>query len=105
MPAVDCLAHHVGHAQIAAGQEVFHQGDDGDRYYVIRAGEAEVIGDGRLVRTMGSGDGFGEIALIHDVPRTATVRARTPLEVYTLDRRHFVFTISGTFTPAGGPTA
>jgi hypothetical protein len=122
MPAIDCLAHHVGHAQVAAGQEVFHQGDDGDRYYVIRDGEAQVIGDGRLVRTMGRGDGFGEIALIHDVPRTATVRARTPLELYTLDRRHFVFTISGygsserasesvvedrlrTFTPAGGRTA
>ena len=122
MPAIDCLAHHVRHAQVGAGDEVFHQGDDGDRYYVIRDGEADVIGDGRLVRTMGPGDGFGEIALIHEVPRTATVRARTPLELYTLERRHFVFTISGygssasvsdslvhdrleTFTPAGGPTA
>jgi MFS family permease len=95
MPAIDCLAQHVGHTQIAAGEEVFHQGDVGDRYYVIRDGEAEVIGDGRFVRTMGPGDGFGEIALIHEVPRTATVRARTPLELYTLERRHFVFTVSG----------
>ena len=122
MPAIDCLAHHVRQAQVAAGEEVFHQGEDGECYYVIRDGEAEVIGDGRLVRTMGPGDGFGEIALIHEVPRTATVRARTPLELYTLERRHFVFTISGygssarasdlvvhdrleTFSPAGGPTA
>ena len=122
MPAIDCLAHHVGRVQIGAGQEVFHQGDEGDRYYVIGDGEAEVIGDGHIVRTMGCGDGFGEIALIHDVPRTTTVRARTTLELYTLERRHFVFTISGygssarasdsvmedrlrTFTPAGGPTA
>ena len=120
VPAIDCLAHHVRHAQVGAGDEVFHQGDDADRYYVIRDGEAEVIGDGRRIRTMGPGDGFGEIALIHEVPRTATVRARTALELYTLERRHFVSTINiygssaresdalvddrlRTFTPTGGP--
>jgi hypothetical protein len=119
MPAIDCLALHVGHANVAAGQEVFHQGDDGDRFYVIDAGEAEVIGDGRLIHTMGPGDAFGEIALLHDTLRTATVRARTPLMLYTLDRRHFVSAVSGyrssaheadtlvddrlqTFKPAGG---
>jgi MFS family permease len=94
MPAIDCLADHVRHAEVAAGEEVFHQGDEGDRYYVIRDGEADVIGDGRLIRTMGPGDGFGEIALIHEVPRTTTVRARTALDLYTLERRHFVSTIS-----------
>jgi MFS family permease len=121
MPAVDSLALHVRHAHVAAGQEVFHQGDYGDRFYVIADGEAEVIGDGRLIRTMRRGDGFGEIALLHDTVRTTTVRARTPLELYTLDRRHFVFAIGGyqsstreadtlvddrlrTFTPAGGPS-
>jgi len=122
MPAIDSLALHVRHAHVAAGQEVFHQGDDGDRFYVIHEGEAEVIGDGRLIRTMGPGDGFGEIALLHDTRRTTTVRARTSLELYTLDRRHFLFAVGGyqssareadatvdhrlrTFTPAGGPTA
>ena len=119
MPAIDSLAVHVGHANVAAGDEVFHQGDSGDRFYVIGDGEAEVIGDGRLIRTMGPGDAFGEIALLHDMPRTATVRARTPLTLYTLDRRHFVPAINGygsstreadtlvderlrTFRPAGG---
>jgi MFS family permease len=119
MQAVDCLALHVGHANVAAGQEVFHQGDDGERFYVIDDGEAEVIGDGRLIRTMGPGDAFGEIALLQDTVRTATVRARTPLALDTLDRRHFVLAISGyrssireadtlvddrlqTFKPAGG---
>jgi MFS family permease len=119
MPAIDCLALHLGHANVAAGQEVFHQGDDGDRFYVIDAGEAEVIGDGRLIHTMGPGDAFGEIALLHDTRRTTTVRARTPLTLYTLDRRYFVSAVSGyrssaheadtliddrlqTFKPAGG---
>jgi Cyclic nucleotide-binding domain/Major Facilitator Superfamily len=101
MPAIDNLALHVDHARFAPGQEVFHQGDHGDRFYVIGDGEAEVIGDGRLIRTMAPGDGFGEIALLHDTPRTTTVRARTPLRLYTLDRRHFVSTISGYQSSAG----
>ena len=58
MPAIDILALHVDHAQFPAGQEVFHQGDRGDRFYVIEDGEADVIGDGRLIRTMGPGDGL-----------------------------------------------
>ena len=54
-----------------------------------------MIGDGRLVRTLGAGDSFGEIALLHDVRRTATVRARIPLRLYTLDRHHFLSAVSG----------
>jgi MFS family permease len=95
MPAIDNLALQVDHAEFAAGVEVFRQGEQGDRFYVIEDGEADVIGDGRLIRTMRSGDGFGEIALLHDKPRTATVRARTPLRLYALDRRHFLSTVSG----------
>ena len=119
LPAIDSLAAHVGHASVATGQEVFHQGDYGDRFYVIDDGEAEVIGDGRMIRMLRAGDGFGEIALLRNTVRTTTVRARTPLELYTLDRRHFVPAISGyqssarqaetvvddrlrTFAPAGG---
>jgi len=82
MPAIDVLALHVDHADFAPGQEVFHQGDRGDRFYVIAQGHADVLGDGRLIRTMGPGDGFGEIALLHDTVRTTTVRARTPLRLH-----------------------
>jgi MFS family permease len=95
MPAIDALAMHVGHAEFAAGEAVFRQGDRGDRFYVIADGEAEVIGDGRLIRTMGPGEGFGEIALLHTTVRTTTVCARTPLRLHTLDRRHFIPAVSG----------
>jgi Cyclic nucleotide-binding domain len=119
MPAIESLAAHVGHTRMAAGEEVFRQGEHGDSFYVIKQGEADVIGDGRLVRTMGPGDGFGEIALMRDTVRTATVRARTPLLLYTLERRDFLFNVGGypssmreadtlmegrlrTFSPGGG---
>jgi CRP-like cAMP-binding protein len=95
MPAIENLAVHVDRAQVAAGQEVFHQGERGDRFYVIDDGVAEVIGDGCLVKTIQPGDGFGELALLRNTPRTATVRARTTLQLYTLDRNHFVPAISG----------
>jgi MFS family permease len=95
MPAIDALALHVDHADFAAGQEVFHQGDPGDRFYVIEHGEAEVIGDGRLIRTMGPSDGFGEIALLHQTMRSTTVRARTPLRLHALDRLHFLAVVTG----------
>jgi CRP-like cAMP-binding protein len=53
-----------------------------------------VIGDGRLIRTLDPGDSFGEIALLGDTPRTATVRARTPLRLYAVDGRPFRSTVS-----------
>jgi CRP-like cAMP-binding protein len=113
---------HVGHAHVPAGREGVHQGDEGDRFYVIGSGEAEVIGDGRFIGTMGPSDGLGEIARLRDTVRTMTVRARTPLDLYRLERRDFVFAIRGyqssardadalvgdrlgTFTPARGSAA
>jgi hypothetical protein len=77
MPAIDELASHVDKVEVAAGQEVFRQGDHGDRFYVIEDGEAEVFGDGRLIRTLRSGEGFGEIALLQTCcarPRSAPAR-------------------------------
>jgi MFS family permease len=95
MPAIDELAIHLDRVDSAPGEDVVVQGDHGDRFYVIENGEADVIGDGRVIRTLRSGDGFGEIALLHDMLRTTTVRARTPLRLYTLDRHHFLSAVSG----------
>ena len=94
IPAIDGLALHVEEVQFEAGQIVCCQGDDADRFYLIEAGAAEVIGDGRLVRTLDPGDSFGEIALLGDTRRTATVRARTPLRMYAVDGRPFCSTVN-----------
>jgi hypothetical protein len=94
MPAIDELALHLDRVDFAAGEDVVVQGEHGDRFYVIEKGEAEVIGDGRFIRALRSGDGFGEIALVHDMLRTTTVRARTPLRLYMLDRRHFLSAVT-----------
>jgi MFS family permease len=95
MPAIDSLALHAAPVEVAAGEEVFCQGDAADRFYVIEDGEAEVIGDGHLVRVLDSGDAFGEIALLRPTSRTATVRARTPLRLHRLDRCRFCSAVSG----------
>jgi CRP-like cAMP-binding protein len=54
-----------------------------------------VIGGGRLIRTLKSGDGFGEIAVLEDTERTATIRASTPLRLHGLDKCHFRSAVHG----------
>src|SRR5207249_2640606 len=78
-----------------AGKEVVREGETGERFYLIGSGEVDVIHDGRLVATLGPGQYFGEIALLHDVPRVATCVARSEAELYELDRNVFVSTVSG----------
>jgi hypothetical protein len=78
-----------------AGSVVFQQGDTGDRYYLIDEGDAEVAVDGRLASTLGRGEGFGEIALLRDVPRTATVTAKTDVTLHALERDDFIAAVTG----------
>jgi CRP-like cAMP-binding protein len=71
------------------------QGEAGDRFYVIAEGRATVEIDGAETRELGPGDFFGEIALLRDVSRTATVRAHKPLRLYTLERDEFIAAVTG----------
>jgi hypothetical protein len=77
-----------------AGSVVFRQGEAGDLYYVIEDGEAEVAVDGRVVSSLGRGEGFGEIALLRDVPRTATVAAKTDVTLHALGRDEFIAAVT-----------
>jgi CRP-like cAMP-binding protein len=69
------------------------EGDPGDRYYLIREGEAEVSIGGRVRSRIGKGAGFGELALLTGRPRSATVRAATDLVLAALGRREFVWLV------------
>jgi NADH dehydrogenase len=71
------------------GEEVFRQGDIGDRIYFLIDGEVEVLIDGNVDDTLGPGNVFGEIALMKSSPRTATIRARTAVNVATVRRETF----------------
>ncbi|GAC1696229.1 MAG: hypothetical protein NVS9B6_03020 [Candidatus Limnocylindrales bacterium] len=88
--ALERVAARLRTIRYADGEQVFGAGDPADRYYVIREGAATVtLPDGTLARTLGPGDGFGEIALLFGRPRTATVRAAGPLTVAALERADF----------------
>jgi hypothetical protein len=90
VPAIEHLASRLRRETVPAGANVFLEGQPGDRVYVVIDGTAEVLGDGRLVATLGPGGAFGEIAVLHDVPRTATVRAATDLDLFALARDDFL---------------
>jgi CRP-like cAMP-binding protein len=89
------VARQLDRVDVASGTEVIRQGDVGDRFYVVEEGSFEVVADGRVLSTMTEGDHFGEIALLHDVLRTATVRAATDGVVWALDQEEFLATVTG----------
>jgi hypothetical protein len=94
---IEQLGARLEHAEFAPGQVVFEEGDRGDGFYVVESGRAEVVRQGRLVNTLGHGDGFGEIALLGDRPRTATIQAcgNGPLRVAVLARPAFLTAVTG----------
>jgi MFS family permease len=81
--------------RIPAGRTVFTEGDPGDRFYVIESGTVDVSIRGDFVRSLGPGDSFGEIALLRDIPRTATVIATTDLVLRAIDRGDFLPAVTG----------
>ncbi|MCU0263633.1 MAG: cyclic nucleotide-binding domain-containing protein [Candidatus Nanopelagicales bacterium] len=80
---------------VPSGQAVTTQGEPGDTFYVVAAGELSVTVDGHLRdHTLTTGDGFGEIALLHRVPRTATVSALTDCELLTVSAAQFLASVT-----------
>lgn len=95
LPALEQLASGLRPRHVAAGETVYRQGDDADGCFVIENGTADVLGDGRPIATVGPGDLVGEIALLRQVPRTATVRAATEMDLRLLAADRFVCVVTG----------
>jgi MFS family permease len=94
-PTLEQLAQSLERVTVAAGDTVFRQGEHGDRFYIVDSGEVEIEIDGREARVLHAGDYFGEIALLRDIPRTGTARARTATDLYALDREAFLGAVTG----------
>jgi MFS family permease len=95
LPALEHLARGLQPVEVPAGGDVVVEGDPGDRFFVVESGRAEVLGADRRVAELHPGDSFGEIALLRDVPRTATVRAATDLALKALDADRFLVVVTG----------
>src|SRR5262245_22967691 len=95
MEMLERLSHDLIPLSPAGGEEIVTQGEQGQRFYLIEAGEVEIHIDGSFRHHCGAGDCFGEIALLNEVPRTATVIAVEGCRLVALDRRHFVGAVTG----------
>ncbi len=89
-PLLERLAREATPVEVPAGVPIVREGEPGDRFYVVRSGTVSILG-----RTFGPGDAFGEIALLRDVPRTATAMAVTDVELVALEREPFVAAVTG----------
>jgi MFS family permease len=94
LAAKEHLAAHLVPLSTAAGELVIRAGDVGDRFYIVADGELDIDVDGRH-SSASSGDYFGEIALLRDVPRTATVTATIASRLYALERDDFLAAVTG----------
>jgi hypothetical protein len=95
MTSLEALAGALQPRHVAAGTELIREGEIGDRYYILSTGAAEIWSGGALVAEMHAGDGLGEIALLRDVPRTATVKVIRDAEIFQLERAAFLEVVTG----------
>jgi CRP-like cAMP-binding protein len=94
-PELEMVARELEPIAVDRGSVVIKEGDPGDRYYAVASGELVISRDGRRVAAVTRGDGFGEIALIRDIPRQATVTAETQALLYGLQKEQFLETVTG----------
>jgi hypothetical protein len=94
-PTIERLAANLVQVEAVAGAWLVREGELGDRFYVVDEGEVEIEIDGRTVRREGPGSSFGEIALLRDVPRTASVRAVSDVRLLALERDVFLSAVTG----------
>lgn len=94
-PVLESLARSLRPLEAPAGTAVVRAGDAGDLYYAIADGTVSVSVEGVRVAELGRGEGFGELALLADVPRTATVTATSDVRLYALGKDAFLTAVTG----------
>ena len=94
-PALEGVARAARPVQVASGQVITREGELGDSYFAIVSGTIAVTMNGKPIRTMERGQGFGEIALLADVPRTATVTALGDVDLLEIERAPFLTAVTG----------
>ncbi|MCX6521952.1 MAG: cyclic nucleotide-binding domain-containing protein [Actinobacteria bacterium] len=92
---LEIVARAASERAVAPGETLIREGEPGDSYFVVASGELEVSIGGRTVRTLRRTDGVGEVALLTDAPRSATVVARTGAQVLEIDRASFLASVTG----------
>ena len=95
LTVLEHLARSLEPVAFAVGERVITQGEAGDSYYLIDSGSVEILHDGHREATLDAGDGFGEIALLSDRPRTATVAVLEPMVGFRLPRAAFLEAVTG----------
>ena len=95
LATVEHLAARLTPFTLDDGVLLIREGDAGDGYFLIDEGQVEVRQGDRSLRELGPGAGVGEIALLRDVPRTASVVARGPVSGFSLDRASFLEAVTG----------
>jgi hypothetical protein len=103
--AIEGVARSLITVELPAGASVVREGEPGDRFYVVADGELEVTVAEERVAELAVGDCFGEIALLRDVPRTATVTARTAVRLDALEQSAFLAAVTGHGPSAGAAEA
>lgn len=91
---IEHLAGRLVPLRLDAGTMIVREGDPGDRFYIVADGIVEITEGGFPLSEIPAGGYFGEIALLRDVPRTATVSAKTPVVLYALDREDFLAAVT-----------
>jgi CRP-like cAMP-binding protein len=94
LAAKERLATRLVPLEVAADATVIRAGDVGDRFYIVDSGSVRIWLESGA-KESGAGGYFGEIALLRDVPRTATVTAATPTRLYALERADFLAAVTG----------
>jgi len=96
MNPAELFRQETGPLQIAPGASLFREGEKGEKMYVLLEGEMEILLGDFVLETVRQGALIGEMALIDDSPRTASVVARTPCRLAEIDRRRFHFLVQQT---------